>query len=160
MMPRTNLDILSVRNKIISRINIRYIGSMCPEVYTICHRFTEIDIFSLSSFFLFWFISLSWRLPYQLLIMMTSSNGNIFFVTGPLWGESTGDRWIPFTEASDTELWCFLWSAPEQLVEHRWRRWFETPSNSLWRHCNFFVLYILKVNRIGKKNVLISFLSR
>ena len=26
--------------------------------------------------------------------MMTSSNGNIFRVTGPLWGESTGPRWI------------------------------------------------------------------
>ena len=26
---------------------------------------------------------------------MTSSNGNIFRVTGPLWWESTGHRWIP-----------------------------------------------------------------
>ena len=24
----------------------------------------------------------------------------------PLWRESTGHRWIPFTEASDVELWC------------------------------------------------------
>ena len=29
----------------------------------------------------------------------------------PLWGEFTGDRWIPLTKASDAELWCFLWSA-------------------------------------------------
>ena len=43
--------------------------------------------------------------------MMTSSNVNIFRVTGPLWGESTGHRWIPNTKASDAELWCFLWSA-------------------------------------------------
>ena len=28
-------------------------------------------------------------------IMMTSSNRNIFRVTGPLWGEFTGHRWIP-----------------------------------------------------------------
>ena len=34
-------------------------------------------------------------------------------VTGPLWGESTGHRWIPRTKASDAELWCFLWSASE-----------------------------------------------
>ena len=27
--------------------------------------------------------------------MITSSNGNIFRVTGTLWGESTGHRWIP-----------------------------------------------------------------
>ena len=49
--------------------------------------------------------------------MMTSSNWNIFRVNGPLWGESTGHRWIPFTKTSDAELWCSLWSAPEQTVE-------------------------------------------
>ena len=37
--------------------------------------------------------------------MMTSSNGNIF--------RFTGHQWIPLTKASDAELWCFLWSAPE-----------------------------------------------
>ena len=35
---------------------------------------------------------------------MTSSNENIFRVTGPLCGEFTGDRWIPLTKASDAEL--------------------------------------------------------
>ena len=45
--------------------------------------------------------------------MMTSSNGNIFRVTGPLCGEFTGHRWIPRIKASDVELWCFLWFAPE-----------------------------------------------
>ena len=44
--------------------------------------------------------------------MMTSSNGNIFRVTGPLCGEFTCHRCIPLTKASDAELWCFLWSAP------------------------------------------------
>ena len=37
-------------------------------------------------------------------IMMTSSNGNIFRVTGPLRGEFTGHRWIPHTKANDAEL--------------------------------------------------------
>ena len=50
-------------------------------------------------------------------IMMTSSIGNIFRVTGPLWGESTGDRLIPPKIASDAELWHFLWSALEQTVD-------------------------------------------
>ena len=40
--------------------------------------------------------------------MMTSSNGNIFRVTGHLCGEFTGLRWIPRTKASDAELWSFL----------------------------------------------------
>ena len=45
--------------------------------------------------------------------MITSSNGNIFRVTGPLCGEFTGHRWIPRTKVRDADLWCFLWSAPE-----------------------------------------------
>ena len=47
--------------------------------------------------------------------MMMSSNGNSFRVTGPLCGEFIGQRQIPLTKA--IELWCFLWSAPEQTVE-------------------------------------------
>ena len=55
--------------------------------------------------------------PCKRLLMMTSSNGNIFRVTGLLWGEFTGDRWIPLTKANDAELWCFLWAALEWTVE-------------------------------------------
>ena len=40
--------------------------------------------------------------------MMTSSNGNIFRVTGYLCGEFTGLRWIPRTKASDVEIWIFF----------------------------------------------------
>ena len=50
-------------------------------------------------------------------LMMTSSNGNILRLTGPLWWEFAGHRWIPLTKASDVELWCFLWSPVEQTVE-------------------------------------------
>ena len=57
-----------------------------------------------------------------------------FRVIGPLWGESTGDS---LTKTSDAELWCFRCSAPEQtLTKQARRRWFETPSRILWRHCN------------------------
>ena len=69
--------------------------------------------------------------------MMTSSNGNIFGVTGLLCGEFTGHRWIPLTMASDAELWYFLWSAPERSRH----RWFETPSRSLWRYCNAIIIF-------------------
>ena len=43
--------------------------------------------------------------------------GNILRVTGALCGEFTGYRLIPLKKASDAELWCFLWSAPEQRVK-------------------------------------------
>ena len=42
------------------------------------------------------------------IVMMTSSNGTILRVTGPLWGESTGHRWIPLTKTSVVDLWGFL----------------------------------------------------
>ena len=45
--------------------------------------------------------------------MMTSLNGNISRVTGPLCGEFTSYRWIPLKKASDAELWCFFLSAPD-----------------------------------------------
>ena len=47
------------------------------------------------------------KLSLYTFIMMTSSNGNIFRVTGPLCGEFAGHRWIPLIKASDAELWCF-----------------------------------------------------
>ena len=40
--------------------------------------------------------------------MMMSSNGNIFRITGPLWGESTGHRWIPLTKASDVKIFSLI----------------------------------------------------
>ena len=49
--------------------------------------------------------------------MMTSLNGCIFRLAGPLRGESTGHRLISLTKASDEALWYFLWYAPEQTVE-------------------------------------------
>ena len=71
-------------------------------------------------------------------IMMTSSNGNILCVTGHLWGESTGHRWIPLTKASDTELWCFLWSAPERTgwANHR-------DASDLRHHCAHYDITVM-----------------
>ena len=72
--------------------------------------------------------------------MMTSSNGNIFRVTGPLWEESTGYRWLPLTKAKDAELWCFLWSAPE-------RDWVSNRDTSDFRchrsHCGVTVILVV-----------------
>ena len=87
---------------------------------------------------------------------MTSSNGNIFHVTGPLCGGFTGHQWIPHAKASDTELWCFLWSVHEQIVVHTiktpviWdsdalimasQQWIKTNSFSLRTHCSMGTCY-------------------
>ena len=52
--------------------------------------------------------------------MMTSSDGNIFRITGPLWSKYTGHRWIPLTKAAE----LFLWYAAQQAAEHT----IETPA--------------------------------
>ena len=57
--------------------------------------------------------------------MLTSSNGNIFCVTGHLCGELTGHQWNPLTKASDAELWCFLFDL-------RLNKWLSKES---WRRC-------------------------
>ena len=65
--------------------------------------------------------------------MMTSSNGNIFRVTGPLCGEFTGHPWITRTKASFDVF--FHLRLNKRLSKQSWGWWFETPSRPLWRHC-------------------------
>ena len=75
-------------------------------------------------------------IPWIILINMTSSNGNIFRVTGYLWWEFTGHRWIPRTKASEAELWFFDLRLNKRLNEQSRGMWFEMPLRRLWRHCN------------------------
>ena len=65
--------------------------------------------------------------------MMTTSNGNIFRVTGPLCGEFTGHRWIPRTKASEV---FFDLRLNIRLCKQSWGWWFETLSGPLCRHSN------------------------
>ena len=68
---------------------------------------------------------------------MTSSNGNIFRVTGHLCGEFTGPRWIPRTKASDASFDVFFDPRLiKQLSKHSRGWWFETLPRPLWRHSN------------------------
>ena len=69
--------------------------------------------------------------------MMTSSNENIFRVTGDLCVEFTCHRWIPRSKASDAELWCFFYLRLIKRLSKQSRGWwFGKPSRPLWRHCN------------------------
>ena len=72
--------------------------------------------------------------------MMTSSNGNIFRVTGPLCGEFTGHRRIP-SQRPVTRIFDVFFHLPlnKWLSKHPRRRWFQTQSGSIWRHCNVMV---------------------
>ena len=55
----------------------------------------------------------------------------------PLCGQFTGHRWIYITKASDAGLWyVFDLCQNKHLTKQSWGWRFETPSRSLWRHCN------------------------
>ena len=69
--------------------------------------------------------------------MMTSSNGNIFRVTGPLCGEFTGPGEFP-TQRPVTRSFDVFFDLRlnKRLSKQLLGWWFETQSWSLWRHPN------------------------
>ena len=71
------------------------------------------------------------------LAMMTSSNANIFRVTGPLCREFTCPGEFP-TQRPVTRSFdvFFQLCLNKRLSKQPWGWWFETPSWSLWRQCN------------------------
>ena len=71
------------------------------------------------------------------IFMMTSSNGNIFRVTGHLFGEVTGEFPTPRPVTHSFDLFFDL-RLYKQLSKQSWGWWFETSSRPLWRHCNVF----------------------
>ena len=80
--------------------------------------------------------------------IMTSSNGNIFRVTGPLCGVFTGPGEFP-TQGPVTRSFdvFFHLCLNKRLNKQPWCWWFETLPWSLWRHSNgtskMIVRYIL-----------------
>ena len=73
-------------------------------------------------------------------IMITSSNGKIFRVTDPLWGESTGHGGFPLQRPVTRSFHVFFdLHLNKRLSKQSRRRWFETPSRWLWRHCNAYI---------------------
>ena len=70
-------------------------------------------------------------------IMMTSSNENMFRVTGPLCGEFTGPGVFPAQRPVTRSFDVFFdLRLNKRLSKQPWGWWFETPSWSLWRQCN------------------------
>ena len=95
-----------------------------------------------------------------MIMRMTSSNANSFRVTGPLWGEFTGHRWIPLTKASNTKLWCFLnLRLNEGMSKQPKYRWIETPSRSLWCHCKIYHLICIMDSSFSEFRIEASYLT-
>ena len=79
---------------------------------------------------------------------MTSSNENIFRVTGHLCGEFTGPRWIPAQRPVTRSFEVFFYLCLiKRLSKQWWGWWFETLSHPLWRHSNGFCTFITNWSR-------------
>ena len=80
---------------------------------------------------------LQWSSVKQSICMMTSSNGNIFRVTGHLCGEFTGPGEFPTQRPVTRSFDVYFDLRPnKRLSKQSWDCRFETQSRSLWRHCN------------------------
>ena len=76
-------------------------------------------------------------------VMMTSSNANIFRVTGHLCGEFTGPGEFPAQRPVTRSFGVFFdLRLDKRLSKQSWGWWFETLSCPLWRHCNVYCIHI------------------
>ena len=91
--------------------------------------------------------------------MMTSSNGNIFRVTGPLCGEFTGPSEFPTQRPVTRSFDVFFDLHPNKRLSKQQRGWwFETLSWSLWRHRN--VQYKISIQIVGCRLFLCQYLNQ
>ena len=78
---------------------------------------------------------------------MTSSNGNIFRVTGHLCGEFTGPGNFPAQRPGTRRFDVFFdLCLNKRLRKQSWGWWFETLSRPLWRHCNVLTCFDFNPN--------------
>ena len=83
-------------------------------------------------------------------IMMTSSNGNIFSVTGLLWRIPPVTGGFPPTKARDPGFDVFFDRRQNKRLSKQSRRlWFETPSRSLWCQCNVVAIDYIYIFSLG-----------
>ena len=70
------------------------------------------------------------------LLIMTSSNGNFFRVTGHLCGEFTGPSEFPAQWSVTRSFDVFFDLRLNKPLSKQWWGWRFEPSRQLWRHCN------------------------
>ena len=88
-------------------------------------------------------------------IMMTSSNGSIFRVTGPLCGEFTGPGDFPAQRPVTRSFDVFFDRRVNKRLSKQLRGWWlETPSWSLWRHRNVYRTNYREINVYGVTTII------
>ena len=83
-------------------------------------------------------------------------HGHFFHVIGPLWGECTCHRWIPFTKTLTRSFDIFLWCELNKRLSKQWSCWkFETPSRS----CDVMLMSLSLSNRSNPDSIWISHIN-
>ena len=89
--------------------------------------------------------------------IMTSSNGNIFRVTGPLGDEFTGPGEFPTQRPVTRSFYVFFeLRLNKRLSKQPWGWWFKTLSWSLWRQCNGNYTRCWDPHKWGYNNIVIT----
>ena len=111
---------------------------LCEWISSACRRFSVQRASIAES------IYMSLRHQIFLIIMMTSSNGNIFRVSGRLCGEFAGPGEFPTQRPVTRSFYVFFdLRLNRRLSKQPWGWWFETPSWPLWRQCNVQMNHVL-----------------
>ena len=75
--------------------------------------------------------------PWEARLLFPSHDGNIFRVTGHLYGKFTGPSEFPAQRPVTRSFDVFFdLCLNKRLSKQSWGRWSETLSRPLWRHCN------------------------
>ena len=75
--------------------------------------------------------------------LLNPESWNIFRVAGPLWGNPPVTGGFPSQRPVTRSFDIFFDPRlNKRLGKQSRRRWFETPSRSLWRHCNVRTQYV------------------
>ena len=151
----------------ITGVSIAY-SSVCLGTYQVIHQITSlasafhrelVDFIHKGKGFPCRDIIMAIEYPMYHQYMLTSSNGNIFSVTGHLCAEFAGHRWIPAENSGEFQRGIhrspvnsphkgqcdifFDLHLNKRLSKHWWGWWFETQSHPLWRLCNELSTYTL-----------------
>ena len=128
-------------------LNVKTTYGICDLIMLIrCQAITWTNVYFLSVEH--WTLKCQWHLIWNFIVnklnrkmssanMMTSSNGNIFRVTGPLCGEFTGPGEFPTQRPVTRSFHVFFDLRLNKRLSKQSRGWwFETLSHPLWRHRN------------------------
>ena len=120
-------------------VKVQLYSWLCFNLYVLSCLLEALSVLSIIVWFIYPYLSVTIdslvsHVPYT---MMTSSNGNIFRVTGPLCGEFTGPGEFP-TQRPVTRSFdvYFDLRLNKRLCKQSRSWWFETLLCPLWRHSN------------------------